>query len=197
MIEYIKIFAPSILSVITVYITSRMAMGNIKQGQYYEEKRKLYYELATILPNIESFKAQSDYMDGTEGNCNAYMKITIMEQQLKDAKKRKHKFEHKIDRFGETMSNLENQISDLNYKIENHKQYLSQMQDIFEKIQNFQKKGNENVLLIFASSDVRRDYKKLKAALHNEFCLNIGVKKEDIIYNINSLIENMKKDLSK
>lgn len=121
MIEYIKIFAPSILSVITVYITSRMAMGNIKQGQYYEEKRKLYYELATILPDIESFKAQSDYMDGTEGNCNAYMKITIMEQQLKDAKKRKHKFEHKIDRFGETMSNLENQISDLNYKIENHK----------------------------------------------------------------------------
>ena len=78
MTEYIIAIITAITSFIGAYVASSLAMKNIKQEQYFAEKKRIYYELATILPDVEKFLAQSDYMDGPEGNCGAENKISIM-----------------------------------------------------------------------------------------------------------------------
>lgn len=57
--------------------------------QFFTEKKNIYYELTTILPDVDKFLAQSDYMDGTEGSGRAEDKISIMEIQLEDIVNRK------------------------------------------------------------------------------------------------------------
>ena len=78
MTEYIIAIITAITSFIGAYVASSLAMKNIKQEQYFAEKKRIYYELVTILPDVEKFSAQSDYMDGTEGNCGAENKISII-----------------------------------------------------------------------------------------------------------------------
>lgn len=196
MTEYIIAIITAITSFIGAYVASSYAMKNIKQEQYFAEKKRVYYELATILPDIQEFMAQSDYMDGTEGNCGAEGKISIMKIQLEDAESRKQKLLEQNGVMREHIYDVEAEISNLKYKINKHKKYLAQMNELKNKIEEFELNGNKNLLRIFASKNVWSSYVRFKVALQNENNCNIGVKKEDITYHINDLIVYMRMDLS-
>ena len=53
----------SIMSFFGAYIASTLALRNQKQKKYFAEKRRIYFNLAIILPDVESFLAQSEYLD--------------------------------------------------------------------------------------------------------------------------------------
>ncbi len=196
MTEYIIAIITAITSFIGAYVASSLAMKNIKQEQYFAEKKRIYYELATILPDVEKFLAQSDYMDGTEGNCGAENKISIMKIQLEDAESRKQKLLGQTDVTKESMYDVDTEINNLKYKIKRHEEYLTQMRQLKDKIDKFELAGNRNLLRIFASTNVWNSYVRFNVALDNEYLCNIGVKKEDITYHINDLIAYMRMDLS-
>lgn len=174
MTEYIIAIITAITSFIGAYVASSLAMKNIKQEQYFAEKKRIYYELATILPVVEKFLAQSDYMDGTEGNCGAEDKISIMKIQLEDAESRKQKLTGQASAAKEYIYDIDTEIRNLKYKIDKHEEYLTQMRELKDKIYKFELKGNRNLLRIFASTNVWNSYVRFNVALDNEYLCNIG-----------------------
>ena len=152
--------------------------------------------MATILPDVEKFLAQSDYMDGTEGNCGAKDKISIMKIQLEDAESRKQMLTGQTDVTKKYMCGIDTEISNLKYKINKHEEYLVQMKELQRKIEEFELKENRNSLRIFASINVWNSYVRFNVALDNEYMCNIGVRKEDVTYHINNLIAYMRMDLA-
>lgn len=196
MTEYIIAFFTAFTSIAGAYLASTLAMRNTKQEQFFTEKKNIYYELTTILPDVDKFLAQSDYMDGTEGSGRAEDKISIMEIQLEDIVNRKQELIGQAGVTKECMYNLDTKINNLKYKINIHKEYLVQMKELKDKIVKFELNGNRNLLRIFASTNVWNSYVRLNVALDNEYLCNIGVKKADITYHINDLITYMRMDLS-
>lgn len=191
MTGYIIAIITSMTSFIGAFIASALAIKNTKKEHYFVEKKKLYYELAMILPDIEEFIAQSDYMTGDEGNCSAEEKVNIMKIRLEDAEDRKKNVFTR-----EQKQEVEQEIRMLKYKIDRNNEYIKQNEQLRCKIDEFEKNGNKNLLRIFASAKVWRSYVRFKAALHNEYYCCNGVKKEDIIVNIMDLLKYMSKDLS-
>lgn len=192
MTEYI---IPVITSFLGTTLASSLAIKKFKREKYFEEKKRLYYELATILPIVDDFEAQSDYLDGSEGNCGAERKTDIMAIQLKDAEERLETFKNQ-NTSSDKIYEVEAEVDNLKYKIKKHKQYLGSMKNLHTKIEEFEKKGNKNLLRVFASTNVWNSYVGFNVALHNEYYCNIGVKKEDITYHINKLITYMRNDLA-
>lgn len=191
MTGYIIAIITSMTSFIGAFIASALAIKNKKKEHYFVEKKKLYYELAMILPDIEEFIAQSDYMTGDEGNCSAEEKVNIMKIRLEDAEDRKKNVFTR-----EQKQEVEQEIRMLKYKIDRNNEYIKQNEQLRCKIDEFEKNGNKNLLRIFASAKVWRSYVRFKVALHNEYYCCNGVKKEDIIVNIMDLLKYMSKDLS-
>jgi hypothetical protein len=191
MTGYIIAIITSMTSFIGAFIASALAIKNTKKEHYFVEKKKLYYELAMILPDIEEFIAQSDYMTGDEGNCSAEEKVNIMKIRLEDAEDRKKNIFTR-----EQILEVEQEIRMLKYKIDRNNEYIKQNEQLRCKIDEFEKNGNKNLLRIFASAKVWRSYVRFKVALHNEYYCCNGVKKEDIIVNIMDLLKYMSKDLS-
>lgn len=191
MTGYIIAIITSMTSFIGAFIASALAIKNTKKEHYFVEKKKLYYELAMILPDIEEFIAQSDYMTGDEGNCSADEKVNIMKIRLEDAEDRKKNVFTR-----EQKQEVEQEIRMLKYKIDRNNEYIKQNEQLRCKIDEFEKNGNKNLLRIFASAKVWRSYVRFKVALHNEYYCCNGVKKEDIIVNIMDLLKYMSKDLS-
>lgn len=191
MTGYIIAIITSMTSFIGAFIASALAIKNTKKEYYFVEKKKLYYELAMILPDIEEFIAQSDYMTGDEGNCSAEEKVNIMKIRLEDAEDRKKNIFTR-----EQIQEVEQEIRMLKYKIDRNNEYIKQNEQLRCKIDEFEKNGNKNLLRIFASAKVWRSYVRFKVALHNEYYCCNGVKKEDIIVNIMDLLKYMSKDLS-
>lgn len=191
MTGYIIAIITSMTSFIGAFIASALAIKNTKKEHYFVEKKKLYYELAMILPDIEEFIAQSDYMTGDEGNCSAEEKVNIMKIRLEDAEDRKKNVFTR-----EQKQDVEQEIRMLKYKIDRNNEYIKQNEQLRCKIDEFEKNGNKNLLRIFASAKVWRSYVRFKVALHNEYYCCNGVKKEDIIVNIMDLLKYMSKDLS-
>lgn len=191
MTGYIIAIITSMTSFIGAFIASALAIKNTKKEHYFVEKKKLYYELAMILPDIEEFIAQSDYMTGDEGNCSAEEKVNIMKIRLEDAEDRKKNVFTR-----EQKQEVEQEIRMLKYKIDRNNEYIKQNEQLRCKIDEFEKNGNKNLLRIFASAKVWRSYVRFKVALHNEYYCCNGVKKEDIIVNIMDLFKYMSKDLS-
>ena len=191
MTGYIIAIITSMTSFIGAFIASALAIKNTKKEHYFVEKKKLYYELAMILPDIEEFIAQSDYMTGDEGNCSAEEKVNIMKIRLEDAEDRKKNVFTR-----EQKQEVEQEIRMLKYKIDRNNEYIKQNEQLRCKIDEFEKNGNKNLLRIFASAKVWRSYVRFKVALHNEYYCCNGVKKEDIIVNIVDLLKYMSKDLS-
>ncbi len=191
MTGYIIAIITSMTSFIGAFIASALAIKNTKKEHYFVEKKKLYYELAMILPDIEEFIAQSDYMTGDEGNCSAEEKVNIMKIRLEDAEDRKKNVFTR-----EQKQEVEQEIRMLKYKIDRNNEYIKQNEQLRCKIDEFEKNGNKNLLRIFASAKVWRSYVRFKVALHNEYYCCNGVKKEDIIVNIMDLLKYMSKDLS-
>ena len=191
MTGYIIAIITSITSFIGAFIASALAIKNTKKEHYFVEKKKLYYELAMILPDIEEFIAQSDYMTGDEGNCSAEEKVNIMKIRLEDAEDRKKNIFTR-----EQIQEVEQEIRMLKYKIDRSNEYIKQNEQVRCKIDEFEKNGNKNLLRIFASAKVWRSYVRFKVALHNEYYCCNGAKKEDIMVNIMDLLKYMRKDLS-
>lgn len=191
MTGYIIAIITSMTSFIGAFIASALAIKNTKKEHYFVEKKKLYYELAMILPDIEEFIAQSDYMTGDEGNCSAEEKVNIMKIRLEDAEDRKKNIFTR-----EQILEVEQEIRMLKYKIDRNNEYIKQNEQLRCKIDEFEKNGNKNLLRIFASAKVWRSHVRFKVALHNEYYCCNGVKKEDIIVNIMDLLKYMSKDLS-
>lgn len=191
MTGYIIAIITSMTSFIGAFIASALAIKNTKKEHYFVEKKKLYYELVMILPDIEEFIAQSDYMTGDEGNCSAEEKVNIMKIRLEDAEDRKKNIFTR-----EQIQEVEQEIRMLKYKIDRNNEYIKQNEQLRCKIDEFEKNGNKNLLRIFASAKVWRSYVRFKVALHNEYYCCNGVKKEDIIVNIMDLLKYMSKDLS-
>ncbi len=191
MTGYIIAIITSMTSFIGAFIASALAIKNTKKEHYFVEKKKLYYELAMILPDIEEFIAQSDYMTGDEGNCSAEEKVNIMKIRLEDAEDRKKNVFTR-----EQKQEVEQEIRMLKYKIDRNNEYIKQNEQLRCKIDEFEKNGNKNLLRIFASAKVWRSYVRFKVALHNEYYCCNGVKKEDIIVNIMDLLKYISKDLS-
>lgn len=195
MTEYIIAVITAITSFFGAAIASWLSIKKFKREKYFEEKKRLYYELATILPIANEFVAQSDYLDGTEGCGEAECKIDVMALQLKIAKERLDELKKK-NVSSDEMYEVEVEINNLKYKMKKHEQYLKQMNSLHTKIEEFEKAGNRNLLRIFASQKVWNSYVRFNVALHNEYYSDIGVTKEDIIYHINRLIAYMRKDLA-
>lgn len=191
MTGYIIAIITSMTSFIGAFIASALAIKNTKKEHYFVEKKKLYYELAMILPDIEEFIAQSDYMTGDEGNCSAEEKVNIMKIRLEDAEDRKKNIFTR-----EQIQEVEQEIRMLKYKIDRNNEYIKQNEQLRCKIDEFEKNGNKNLLRIFASAKVWRSYVRFKVALHNEYYCCNGVKKEDVIVNIMDLLKYMSKDLA-
>lgn len=169
MTEYIIAFFTAFTSIAGAYLASTLAMRNTKQEQFFTEKKNIYYELTTILPDVDKFLAQSDYMDGTEGSGRAEDKISIMEIQLEDIVNRKQELIGQAGVTKECMYNLDTKINNLKYKINIHKEYLVQMKELKDKIVKFELNGNRNLLRIFASTNVWNSYVRLNVALDNEY----------------------------
>ena len=186
----------SIMSFFGAYIASTLALRNQKQKKYFAEKRRIYFNLAIILPDVESFLAQSEYLDGNEGHCGAEEKLPIMKIQLDDAERRYEILQKKAQVTEERRYEVQTEITNLKYKIEKHKEYLEQMKELLNKIKDFEMTGNKNLLRIFASGPVWESYIRFRIALENEYYCNIGVKKEDLTHHIINLIFYMRKDLS-
>lgn len=190
-----KIIISTFATFVAAYIAATLAYKNSKKIKYYDEKRKIYYDLASILPIVDEIECQSDYLDGSEGCGNAEVKTKIMEIQLEDAEE--HLAECK-KRSGNLKKDekIEIEISNLKYKIEKHKKYLKEFSELKHKIEYFKKDGKENLMRIFASIAVWNSYISLIVALSNEHNIDIGVTTEDIKYCINNLINNIRKDLN-
>lgn len=192
--EYLTIFISILTTFVATYIAASLAYKNSKKVRYYDEKKKIYYDLAEILPIVDEFKCQSDYLDGSEGNGKAANKMKIMKMQLDEVK---HCF-IKLEKEGKERAKIEEvrvEISNLEYKIEKHEKYLKEFKDLFNRIERFEQRGKKNLLRIFASRKVWNSYISFTVALSNEYNTSIGVKAEDIKYHINKLIGYMREDL--
>lgn len=134
MTGYIIAIITSMTSFIGAFIASALAIKNTKKEHYFVEKKKLYYELAMILPDIEEFIAQSDYMTGDEGNCSAEEKVNIMKIRLEDAEDRKKNVFTR-----EQKQEVEQEIRMLKYKIDRNNEYIKQNEQLRCKIDEFEK----------------------------------------------------------
>lgn len=70
---------------IAAYLGSLWALKNVKKEKYFEERKQIYYELASILPIIDTCITQSDYLQDCQLGGTAENKIVIMEMKLHDA----------------------------------------------------------------------------------------------------------------
>lgn len=82
-------------------------------------------------------------MDGTERNCGAENKISIMKIQLEDAESKKQKLTGQADVTKECMYDVDTEISNLKYKIKKHEEYLIQMRELKDIIYKFEFVGIE------------------------------------------------------
>ena len=73
---------------IAAYLGSLWALKNVKKEKYFEERKQIYYELASILPIIDTCITQSDYLQDCQLGGTAENKIVIMEMKLHDAEDR-------------------------------------------------------------------------------------------------------------
>lgn len=192
--DYIVALISAVASFIAAYLGACLALKNVKKEKYFEERKRLYYELAGILPITDEFIAQSDYLQDYDCGGNAKQKIEIMKMRLQDAEERL-----KIKKVGKYTSKeiyeIETEISNWKYIIKKHKEYLQEMEELHKKLEAFDKSGKKNLLRLFASAEVWSSYVHFEVALHNEYYCNIGVKKDDIVYHINNLILGMRNDL--
>ncbi len=193
--QYVTIVISTFTTFVAAYIAAMLAYKNSKKIKYYEEKKKIYYELVSILPIVGEMVCQSDYLDGSEGHGNASIKARIMEIQLEDAKERLEECEKKNQNYVD-IQKIRIEISNLEYKIEKHQKYLSDFSELQNKILNFEKNGNKNFLRIFACVAVWNCYIRFNVALNNEYNTDIGVTTKDIEYHIDNLINEIRKDLS-
>ena len=166
---------------IAAYLGSLWALKNVKKEKYFEERKQIYYELASILPIIDTCITQSDYLQDCQLGGTAENKIVIMEMKLHDAEDR--------------LKIMQIEISNWEYRIKRHKEYLQEMGELHKKLEEFDKSGKKNLLRLFASARVWNSYVELSVALHNEYYCNLGVVKEDIVHHVNNLIFYMRNDL--
>ena len=192
--NYIITLISAVASFIAAYFGAFWALKNVKKEKYFEERKRLYYELAGILPIIDAFITQSDYLRNGECGGNAEDKIVIMEMRLQDAEDRL-KIMQESQYTSKQMYEVETEINNWKYRIERHKEYLQEMKELHKKLEEFDKSGKKNLLRLFASTEVWNSYVGFSVALHNEYYCNIGVVKEDIVYHINNLIFYMRSDL--
>ena len=176
------------------YVGACWAFKNSKKDKYFEERKKIYCELVEMLPVIEYFIAQSDYMEECLIGGNPENKIDSMKIKLKDAEERLALLE-KQEYTSEQRCEIETEISNWNYRIEKHELYLQEMKSVRGKLEDFEKSGKINVLRLFASQEVLNSYTRFRVALDNEYKCNIGVTKEDVVYHIKNTISYMKEDL--
>ena len=179
---------------IAAYLGSLWALKNVKKEKYFEERKQIYYELASILPIIDTCITQSDYLQDCQLGGTAENKIVIMEMKLHDAEDRLKIMQESQHTYNE-MHEVEIEISNWEYRIKRHKEYLQEMGELHKKLEEFDKSGKKNLLRLFASAEVWSSYVHFEVALHNEYYCNIGVKKDDIVYHINNLILGMRNDL--
>ncbi len=176
------------------YFGACWALKNVKKEKYFEERKKIYYELAEILPVIDYLMAQSDYMQDCLIGGKPENKIDIMEIKLKDAEKRLELLK-KNEYTSKQRNEIEIEISNWNYRIEKHELYLQEMKSVRGKLEDFEKSGKINILRLFASQEVWNSYIGFRVALDNEYNCNIGVIKEDVVCHIRNTISYMRKDL--
>lgn len=176
------------------YFGACWALKNAKKEKYFEERKEIYCKLVEILPVIEYFMAQSDYMEGCLIGGNPENKIASMKIKLEDAEKRLALLE-KHEYTSEQRYEIETEISNWNYRIEKHELYLQEMKSVRGKLEDFEKSGKINVLRLFASQEVLNSYTRFRVALDNEYMCNIGVTKEDVVYHIKNTISYMREDL--
>ena len=192
--QYITIIISTFTTFVAAYIAAMLAYKNNKRIKYYDEKKKIYYDLVSILPIVDDMVCQSDYLDGNEGCGDASIKIKIMEIQLEDAEKRLVECDEKQYNYVDR-EKIKIEISNLEYKMEKHKKYLLEFSELQNKILNFEKNGNKNLMRIFSSVAVWNSYISFNVALSNEHNTDIGVTAEVIKYQINNLINEIRKDL--
>ena len=60
---------------IAAYLGSLWALKNVKKEKYFEERKQIYYELASILPIIDTCITQSDYLQDCQLGGTAENKI--------------------------------------------------------------------------------------------------------------------------
>ena len=179
---------------IAAYLGSLWALKNVKKEKYFEERKQIYYELASILPIIDTCITQSDYLQDCQLGGTAEHKIVIMEMKLHDAEDRLKIMQESQHTYNE-MHEVEIEISNWEYRIKRHKEYLQEMGELHKKLEEFDKSGKKNLLRLFASARVWNSYVELSVALHNEYYCNLGVVKEDIVHHVNNLIFYMRNDL--
>ena len=179
---------------IAAYLGSLWALKNVKKEKYFEERKQIYYELASILPIIDTCITQSDYLQDCQLGGTAENKIVIMEMKLHDAEDRLKIMQESQHTYNE-MHEVEIEISNWEYRIKRHKEYLQEMGELHKKLEEFDKSGKKNLLRLFASARVWSSYVELSVALHNEYYCNLGVVKEDIVHHVNNLIFYMRNDL--
>lgn len=194
MVEIIVACVSVVGTLFAAYFGACWALKNAKREKYFEERKKIYYELAGILPVTDYFMAQSDYMKECLVGGNPENKINIMEIKLKDAEKRLELL-GKREYTSEQRYEIETEISNWNYRIEKHELYLQEMKLLRGKLEDFEKSGKINILRLFASQEVWNSYIRFRVALDNEYNCNIGVTKEDVVYHINKAILYMREDL--
>lgn len=190
----IEIFATIVASFFAAYLGAFYGFKNIKKEKFFEERKKIYSELVSVLPIIDRFWTQSDYLDGNEGSGNAESRIPYMQVQLKIAEEELEKRKKNKESF-DRQYEVENEISNWKYKIKKHEEYLNEMKELHNKFDIFDNSGNRNLLRIFASVEVWNSYMGLFVALNNEYHCNNGVKTEDIVYHINNIINYIRRDL--
>ena len=86
--DYIVALISAVASFIAAYLGAFLALKNVKKEKYFEERKRLYYELAGILPITDEFIAQSDCLQDYDCGGNAEQKIEIMKMRLQDAEDR-------------------------------------------------------------------------------------------------------------
>ena len=123
---------------IVAYLGFLWALKNVKKEKYFEERKQIYYELASILPIIDTCITQSDYLQDCQLGGTAENKIVIMEMKLHDAEDRLKIMQESQHTYNE-MHEVEIEISNWEYRIKRHKEYLQEMGELHKKLEEFDK----------------------------------------------------------
>lgn len=198
MIEIIMDVIVACVSVVgawfATYLGARWALKNLKKEKYFEERKKIYFDLAEVLPVVNYYMAQSDYMYDCMITGKAEDKLSTMKNNLK-AEENRLELLKKQGGTSEQIYEVETEINNYKYRIEKHELYLKEMKELRKKIEDFEKSGKKNLLRLFASPEVWTSYIEFRCAFDNEYNCNIGVTKEHVEMHINKIISCMREDL--
>lgn len=193
--ELLKILVSIISSFFAAFFASSLALKNTKKEKYYEERKNLYCNLINILPTIDDFETQSDFLYMTnESGINAENTLILLKSTL-NAERKSLEGNKEIYKNNKKYE-IECRIHNLECKISRQKEYIAKRKELLSKIKKFEDEGNYTLLRIFASENVFKNYLAFNVNLHNEFYCNNGTTKEHILNNLINLITFIRKDLS-